>query len=117
MSPVNCGEAIVGALATHGADTVFGIPGTHTLALYEALADSAVRHVTPHYFATLGTPLVAGRDFDDRDRPESPPVAIVNEAAVRKFFGNATTLEPRHESIRRHTRADNLSSRRSGRRT
>ena len=49
MSPVSCGEAIVGALATHGADTVFGIPGTHTLALYEALADSAVRHVTPRH--------------------------------------------------------------------
>ena len=42
--------------------------------------------VTPEYFRTLRTPLLTGRDFDDRDTKTSAPVAIVNESAARKFF-------------------------------
>ena len=51
-------------------------------------ADSAGFNVIgPAYFATLGTPLVSGREFDDRDRERSPKVAIVNETFARGFFG------------------------------
>jgi predicted permease len=39
------------------------------------------------YFRTLGTPLLAGREFDDRDDANSPHVAIVNQAFLRRFFG------------------------------
>ena len=42
--------------------------------------------VAPGYFATLRTPIVAGRDFDDRDTTTSPAVAIVNETLARKYF-------------------------------
>jgi predicted permease len=42
--------------------------------------------VTPGWFATYGTPIVAGRDFTDGDRAGAPDVAIVNEAFVRKYF-------------------------------
>ena len=42
--------------------------------------------VGPGYFATLATPLLAGRDFDRRDGPESPLVAIVNQSFASKFF-------------------------------
>ena len=42
--------------------------------------------VTPGYLATLGTPLLAGRDFTAQDGPNAPRVAIVNEAFVRKFM-------------------------------
>jgi predicted permease len=38
------------------------------------------------FFRTLGTPLVAGRDFDARDTVSTAPVAIVNEAFARQFF-------------------------------
>jgi predicted permease len=41
----------------------------------------------PGYFRTMGTALIAGRDFDERDRVGSPKVAIVNETFARKFFG------------------------------
>ena len=44
-----CAEAIVAALEAHGVETVFGIPGTHTLPLHEALARSAIRHVAPRH--------------------------------------------------------------------
>ncbi len=43
--------------------------------------------VSPGYFQTMGTPLVAGRDFDSRDALNSPKVAIINETVARRFFG------------------------------
>jgi len=38
------------------------------------------------YFETLRTPFIAGRDFTDRDDGGAPPVAIVNEAFVRRLM-------------------------------
>ena len=52
--------------------------------------------VTPGFFATLGTRIVAGRDFDERDTlPEDEGgqrVAIVNEAFVKRYFGGRNPL-------------------------
>lgn len=42
--------------------------------------------VEPGYFATLRIPLVAGRDFTAADRADTQPVAIVGEAAARRFW-------------------------------
>ena len=43
--PVTCGESLIALLESYGVDTVFGIPGVHTLDLYRGLADSNIRHV------------------------------------------------------------------------
>ena len=45
-----------------------------------------VNLVSPQFFQTLGTRLIAGRDFSAGDRRGAPDVAIVNEAFARKFF-------------------------------
>ena len=42
--------------------------------------------VGPHYFQTIGTRLLQGRLIDERDRPGSPRVAVVNDAFARRFF-------------------------------
>jgi putative ABC transport system permease protein len=42
--------------------------------------------------ATMGMRLVAGRDFDARDRADAPPVAIVNEALARRTWPGQTAL-------------------------
>ncbi len=42
---MNCGEALVQLLEKYGVDTVFGIPGVHTLDLYQGLAHSNIKHV------------------------------------------------------------------------
>ncbi|HUE56851.1 MAG TPA: ABC transporter permease, partial [Candidatus Udaeobacter sp.] len=49
----------------------------------------------PGYFQTIGTPLLAGRDFDDRDTATSVKVAIVNQAFVRKILKGADPLGKR----------------------
>jgi predicted permease len=44
------------------------------------------------YFRTLGTPLVAGREFSAGDHLTAPKVAIVNEAFVRRFFNGENAI-------------------------
>jgi predicted permease len=48
--------------------------------------------VTQGYFQTLGTPFVAGRDFNERDTANSPKVAIVNESFIRKCLNGANPI-------------------------
>ncbi|HMI54199.1 MAG TPA: ABC transporter permease [Candidatus Saccharimonadales bacterium] len=55
----------------------------------------------PGYFQTIATPLLAGRDFDERDTATSVKVAIVNQAFARKILKSADPLGKRfriHES-------------------
>ena len=48
--------------------------------------------ISPAYFETLKIPLLAGRDFNQRDTRDTPRVAIVNEAFVKHFFGSGPAL-------------------------
>jgi predicted permease len=51
--------------------------------------------VTPHFFATLRMPLVRGRDFDARDTPDGPLVAIVSETLARTLWGGRSPIGER----------------------
>jgi putative ABC transport system permease protein len=42
--------------------------------------------VSPDFFRTLGTPLLRGRFFTIGDQPETPPVAIINDAMARRSW-------------------------------
>ena len=48
--------------------------------------------IAPSYFATVGIPFVAGRDFTDRDTAQSPRVAIISESIARRFFPGQNPL-------------------------
>ncbi len=52
-------------------------------------------NVDEHYFATLGLNIVAGRAIDARDTPDTPPVAVVTEAMVRRFWPGESGLGKR----------------------
>jgi putative ABC transport system permease protein len=54
-----------------------------------------VNSIAPDYFATLGIPLVRGRDFNASDRLGGPPVAIVTEAFERAYFAGQGALGKR----------------------
>jgi predicted permease len=47
------------------------------------------------FFATFGTPLLSGREFNAQDTPESPKVAIINNDLARYFFGSESPLGKR----------------------
>jgi predicted permease len=51
--------------------------------------------VAPGYFATMGIPLLAGRDFSTHDDPPSRPVMIVNRTMARRYFGDESPLGKR----------------------
>jgi predicted permease len=51
--------------------------------------------IAPHYFETLGIPLLRGRDFTERDDRSSPPVALVNETFARRYFHGGNPLQRR----------------------
>ena len=47
------------------------------------------------FFATMQIPVILGRDFDERDRPGAPAVAIVNESFAKANFGDQNPLGQR----------------------
>ncbi len=49
MAHKTVGEHLVELLEAHGVDTVFGIPGVHTIELYRGLGSSNIRHITPRH--------------------------------------------------------------------
>lgn len=62
-------------------------------------ANSRFNQVGPGFFSMMGIPLIAGREFTSADGPDSPPVAVINEAFARKFG-----LDPRAAVGMRMTR-------------
>jgi putative ABC transport system permease protein len=48
--------------------------------------------VSDQFFQTLEVPLLAGRDFDERDTVNSPPVAIVNERFAQEILGGSNPI-------------------------
>jgi putative ABC transport system permease protein len=51
-----------------------------------------IQSISPDYFKTMGIPLLAGRTFDDHDVADAPPVVIVNQTIVRRFWPNQNPL-------------------------
>jgi predicted permease len=55
-------------------------PGREPAAMFNA--------ISPHYLATYGTRLVAGRTFDSRDTASSPRVYLISQSTARALFGS-----------------------------
>ncbi len=72
--------------------TPFGANAVITIEVAGSASASAVQaripdnEVSEGYFATIGTPIIAGRDFNTDDVAAAPEVAIVNEELSRTFF-------------------------------
>jgi hypothetical protein len=53
------------------------------------------RIVSPGFFAALGVPMIAGRDFNDLDRKDSEPVTIISQSVAGRLFPNQEALNRR----------------------
>ena len=53
---------------------------------------SAYIAITPNYFATLRTPILNGREFNDRDTAAAPSVIIINQTMAKRFWPNENPI-------------------------
>jgi predicted permease len=67
-------------------------PDGHKPLPNEEPARASYRVVSPSFFATLGLPIIEGRDFDEADREGSEPVAILSLSAAERLFPNESAL-------------------------
>src|SRR5262249_20693648 len=76
------------ALSSHipliGASWSFGVNVTNPQG--ETKGDSRFTYITPQYFQTMDTPILQGRDFNERDTRNSVQVVIVNQTFVRRYI-------------------------------
>jgi putative ABC transport system permease protein len=55
------------------------------------------RDVSPNYFSTMGIPLIAGRQFDDRDKLDSPHVLIINQTLAKMLSSDSNLMGKRFD--------------------
>ncbi|MDQ1474284.1 MAG: putative transport system permease protein [Bryobacterales bacterium] len=65
--------------------------------------DTLYNHISPGYFQTMGTLILAGRDFGEHDNLSAPKVAMVNEEFAKKIFNGQN---PIGRTFRREESAD-----------
>jgi len=53
---------------------------------------ATINGISPHYFETVGTRVLDGRAFTERDTPTSPKVFVINQAMARGLFGGESPL-------------------------
>jgi putative ABC transport system permease protein len=79
---------------TFGPGFEFSAEG-HTRAPGEDSPRAQFRTVSPAFFASLGVPIIGGRDFNDLDRRGAEPVVIVSQTLAQRMF-------PKQEAVNRH---------------
>jgi predicted permease len=78
------GGSFITPASNTGGRALVDVPGAPTMSEPQRLL--WMNLITPGWFATYGTPVLRGRDFDERDSSTAPPVVVINEALARKFF-------------------------------
>ena len=78
----------------YGSDGLYAVEGMHDFhnRQFDKLPSAGFRLTSPGYFQAMGVPLVAGRDFSERDLYEAEPVAIVSATLARVVFQGESPL-------------------------
>ena len=71
--------------------TLFSVEG-YAKANGEEDPRARFRTVSPGFFAALGVPIIAGRDFNDADCASAEPVVIVSQSLAQRMFPNQDAL-------------------------
>ena len=64
----------------------------HVPAAGEESPLAQMRVISPGFFATMGLPMLEGRDFTEADRDGSEPVAIISQSTAQRMFPNKDAL-------------------------
>jgi predicted permease len=56
---------------------------------------SRMDHVGPHYFSTVGIPILMGRDIEPQDSSNGPRAGIINQTFADRFFPNTNPIGKR----------------------
>jgi predicted permease len=72
----------------YGSNGSYAVEGKHTFGPGQKLPHAGFRLNGPGYFATMGIPLLRGRDFHERDQYDTPFVAIISDSLARQTFPN-----------------------------
>ena len=88
---VSIGDSVPWRDGTGDFGLQFGLDG-HVPASGEEHPRARIRVVTPGFFATLGRPMLEGRDFTEADRKDSDQVVVVSETFARRMFPNGDAL-------------------------
>jgi putative ABC transport system permease protein len=67
----------------------------HVRASGEEDPRAQLRTISPGFFAALGVPILAGRDFNDSDRRDGEPVVIISQSVAQRMF-------PGQDAVNRH---------------
>lgn len=78
-----------------GGSNALQIEGRPPVPADRAIHDVGQQSISPGYLETLRVALARGRDFDSRDRRESLPVVIVNQALAQKYFNGEDPIGQR----------------------
>ena len=74
-------------LSGPGASVEFNVAGRPP-ATREQTPRTQYRIATPGYFRALGIPLIAGREFTERDTATTPPVLLINQQIAERYFAD-----------------------------
>ena len=85
--------AVMGVPTVVRSDGGYAIEGGLTFEQMGVRSPQAIFTVaTPAYFATLGVPVLKGRDFSDGDTESAPLIAVINQALARASFADRDPL-------------------------
>jgi predicted permease len=90
--------AVGTAVPWRDADSAFALEFSadgHVPAAGEEHPRAHFQVISPAFFATLGVPLIEGRDFDEADREGREPVAIVSQSLALRMFPKGDALNHR----------------------
>jgi len=78
--------------AESGGANVFFQPQGHAPAAPGQEPTASFKIITPHFLKAIGTRLVAGREFSERDTQRTAPVAIISETVANRYWPQANSI-------------------------
>lgn len=75
-----------------GSDVSYAVHGISKFEPGAKLPDANITSMTPGYLATMGIPLLRGRNFTDADGPSSEKVLLISEAMARQSFAGVDPI-------------------------